>query len=352
MLFSLSNLKRRTVRDPDGEFAVIPKLLHGRSAIRELEQAIDLFEASVGKPRSDYDTHHMEAVMGDYRLGRCIEACLFTRYSFRQPTFEDALSLEQIESLKAHGIESASDVRFALWDEANAAHGGFAPHGQRDELLVGLAATWGLPPDPALIDTLAALDSESVAILTRTGEQPTPRDLLTQYNRGAVKTLLAHSTRVEVAMSKLPGAALKRVYFLAKRRGVLVDIEQARGGFLLTLYGPEQAFGTADKYGRRLADVSLDLVRSLLTMPDAEGSQVAATAYLILHDRGYRFHIAPEILARLDYAPQPAETGKGRVAETVAAYSVGSAVAPHEENGTEEQSLDRLVEARLYKEYM
>lgn len=352
MLFSLSNLKRRSTRDPDGELAVMPKLLHGRAALREVQQAIDLFDAQVGKPRSEYDTRALEAIMGDYKLGRCIEACLLTRYSFLQPSFDDVLTPEQKAALTDLGITDPSAVRFAIWDEANAIYGGFAPHGKRDELLASLAGRWALPNDPALIDSLANLDSDAVTILTRTGEIPTPADIITQYNRGAVKTLLAHSTRVEVAMSTLPGAALKRVYFIAKRRGVLVDIEQTPGGFTLTLYGPEQAFGTADKYGRRLAEVSLDLVRSLLVSPDAEGARVEATAHLVMHDRDYRFHITPDILGRLNYAPQVEAGVKGRIAETAAPYSVGATVAPGDDALAEEPTFDSLVEARLYKEYM
>jgi predicted nuclease of restriction endonuclease-like RecB superfamily len=340
------------VRDPDGEMAVVPKLLHGRAALREIEQAITVVHESLGMPRSEYDGRRLEAVMGDYRLGRCIEACLFTRYSFVQPGFEDVLTAEQAAALKEQGIESASGVRFAVWDEANSAYGGFAPPAERESMLSRLAQRWGLPPDSALVDTLMALDAEGSAVLTLNGQRPEARDVLVQYNRGAVKTLLAHSTRVELALSRLPGAALKRLYFLAKRRGVLVDIEQAANGFMLTLYGPEQAFGTADKYGRRLADVSLDLVRTLLTLPDAEGSDVQATAHLVLHDRDYRFHVTPEIVGRLDYAQEKAETRKGRVAETAAPYSVGASTIPEPDTEPEAPSFDSLVEARLYKEYM
>ena len=36
MLFSLSNLKKRSTRDADGEQAVVPKLLHGRAALRQV----------------------------------------------------------------------------------------------------------------------------------------------------------------------------------------------------------------------------------------------------------------------------------------------------------------------------
>ncbi len=207
-----------------------------------------------------------------------------------------------------------------------------------------------MPSDPALLETLLSLNSESIAILTRTGETPTPREIVLQYNRGAVRTLLAHSTNVQFAVSHLPGAALKKLYFVAKRRGVLVDIEaDGTGGFNFLLYGPEQAFGTADKYGRRLADVSLTLLRSLLSMPDLPDVQVAAIANLVLHDRPYRFYIGSEILERLDYAPDR-ETASGRIAETTATYSVGSTLTM-DGYEPEEPSFDSLVEARLYKEY-
>ncbi|HST06010.1 MAG TPA: DUF790 family protein, partial [Chloroflexia bacterium] len=354
MLFSLSNLKKRSTRDADGEQAVVPKLLHGRAAMRQLGQAIELFEGFVGQPRSEWDTRLLEAIMGDYRLGRCIEACLLTGYSFIQPSFASVLPPEQVTSLSAQGISGPSDVRFAVWDAANMLHGGFAAADERDGLLAGLAAQWGLPPDADLVDRLATLDSDSVATLERTGERPTPQELLQQYNRGAVKTLLAHSVRVEIAARRLPGAALKRLYFIAKRSGVLVDVEaigQGSGqdeGFTLTLYGPEQAFGTADKYGRRLADVTLDLLRSLLLMHDVEPAQVTATAHLILYDRPYRFHITPEMLERLEYISPLSE---GRVAETAAAYSVGSAVDAPDDSEVHEPTFDSLVEARLYKEY-
>lgn len=349
MLFSLTNLKRRSMRDPDDELCVVPKLLHGRASLKLLEQAIDVFESYVGRPRSDYDTRALEAVMGDYKLGRCIEACLLTRYSFVQPGLESVLSPEQVIALQARGLGNPSGMRIAVWDVVNRDYGGFAPPQERERVLAGLAQEWGLPPNPALVDKLLNMDSDTVALLTPTGERPTPHELMRQYNRGAVQTLLAHSTHVRIAASHLPGAALKRLYFVAKRRGVLVDIESdGIGGFSLTLYGPEQAFGTADKYGRRLAEVAVSLLRSLLSMQDAPDVQVTATAHLILHDRPYNFHITPEIIERLEYAPQ-GEAAKGRIAETTAVYSVGSAVEETEQ--AEEPTFDSMVEARLYKEY-
>jgi predicted nuclease of restriction endonuclease-like RecB superfamily len=352
MLFSLTNLKRRAVRDPEGELAVVPKLLHGRSTLKLVEQAIDLFESFVGKPRSEYDSRTLEAVMGDYRLGRCIEACLLTRYSFLQPQVYDVLTEPQLAALQSHGLATPSDLRFALWDAVNERYGGFAPPASRSDLLASLAQEWDLPPDPALLESLLTLDSDTTAILTRTGDTPTPHEIVLQYNRGAVRTLLAHSTHVKFAASHLPGAALKRLYFVAKRRGVLVDIESDnRGGFNLLLYGPEQAFGTADKNGRRLADVTLSLLRSLLTMPDAPPDvQVAAVANLVLHDRPYRFYIGSEILSRLEYTPER-DTSTGRIAETTATYSVGSSLPTYDDAEPEEPSFDSLVEARLYKEY-
>ena len=97
MLFSLSNLKKRSTRDADGEQAVVPKLLHGRAALRQVGLAIELFEGFVGKARSECDMRLLEGVMGDYRLGRCIEfACspiirscsLLLRACFRLRTWQ------------------------------------------------------------------------------------------------------------------------------------------------------------------------------------------------------------------------------------------------------------------------
>ncbi|MFL5733083.1 MAG: DUF790 family protein [Chloroflexia bacterium] len=354
MLFSLAHVKRRSVRDPDGEIAVVPKLLHGRTAVKLLEQSLEVFESSVGRPRSEYSPRTLEAVLSDYRLARCVEACLLTCYAFVQPRMEDVLSPEQVEALRERGLTGPSDLRLALWDAANTRYGGYVSPAEREKLLRDLAQEWGLPPEANLADKLLNLDSEAVAILTPKRDRPTPRELVRLFNRGAVKTLLAHSTGVQFDLSHVPGPALKRLYFLAKRRGVLVEIEEkaAGAGYTLTLYGPEQAFGTAEKYGARLADVSLDLLRSLLMLGDLEGHAVTATAHLVLHDRPYRFHLDGDLLARLEFAPEatPAHERR-RVAEAGVAYSVGGTVEPADGAASEEPSFDSMVEARLYKEH-
>ncbi len=351
MLFSLANLKRRTLRDPDDELLIVPKLLHGRAALKLLEQVIGVFEEYVGRPRSDYDPGALEGVMGDYRLGRCIEACMLTRFSFEPPTLESILPAEEIASLVENGLDSPTSLRLALWDTANALHGGAVPPSVRAKFLSQFATECGLAPEPALIDALVARDTEAAAILTGKGDPLSPRELMRLYNRGAVQTLLAHSTRIEFRAGQLPGQALKRLYFVAKRRGVYVDIEPADSGYSLILYGPEEASGTADKYGRRLAEVTLSLLRSLLADESVE-SAVAATAFLILHDREYQFHLTGEILERLEYTPQKQDgVARVRISETIAPYSVGWSVAVEEETSEGEPTFDSMVEARLYKEF-
>ena len=302
----------------------------------------------MGKPRSEYDHRALEAVLSDYRLARCVEACLLRYYAFVQPQFGDVLTADQIAMLNEKGLAAPSDLRLALWDAANARYGGFVPPTEREPLLAALAEEWELPPDSSLLDTLLTLDADARAVLTATQERPTAQDLVRLYNRGVVQTLLAHSTGVQFNLSHVPGAALKKLYFIAKRRGVLVEIEQGAEGYLLTLYGPEQAFGTAEKYGLRLADVSLYLLRSLLGM----GEDVEATAHLILHARSYRFHLDGELLARLEFAPAaPPPAQRGRVAEAGVTYSVGSTVGAADDTPSGEPTFDSLVEAQLYKEH-
>ena len=229
MLFSLTNLKRRSVRDPDGEMAVVPKLLHGRNALKLLEQAIEVFDGYVGRPRSEYDSRALEAVMSDYRLARCVRGVLAHAVRLRAAWRWAACCLRRMVSPCG---ARASDV---LADEVGGVgrgqcrFGGFVPPLEHEGFMERLAAEWGIGRGE-VIDRLLVLDSDASAVLTLTSEKPRAREIMRQYNRGAVQTLLAHSSRVTFNLSSVPGAALKRVYFLAKRRGVLVEVEGAPGG--------------------------------------------------------------------------------------------------------------------------
>ncbi|MEA2572757.1 MAG: hypothetical protein QOH93_55, partial [Chloroflexia bacterium] len=83
----------------------------------------------------------------------------------------------------------------------------------------------------------------------------------------------------------------------------------------------------------------------------APASGIQGTAFLVLHDRPYRFHLTGEVLDHLEYAPEPREGARsGRVAETRAAYSVGSALEVDEPDAEAiEPTFDSLVEASLYR---
>jgi predicted nuclease of restriction endonuclease-like RecB superfamily len=276
-----------------------------------------------------------------------VEACLLTHYAFEQPSIESLLSEEVLQALAARELDTPSALRLALWRMVNERYSGFAPVGSRAEILRDFAELCALPPAPQLIDALLALDSEGSAALVRRAERPTARQIMAHYNRSAVKTLLAHSRQVTLRLKQVPGATLKRTYFVAKRRGVFVDVERDGEGFALTLYGPEQATGGADKYGLRLADVALSLLRSLLSEA-GDDAVTEATAYLVMHDRDYRFHITPDILERLEYVT---DAQSGKVAERGAAYSVGGTVEAGDGLAASEPSFDSMVEARLYKEF-
>ncbi len=255
---------------------------------------------------------------------------------------------EEFAALQARGLNSPGAVRLMLWDVANQ-RGGFVAPEDRTAFMSSLAEEWGLS-NPDSIDTLVTLDNEASAVLVATRERPTAAEIVRLYNRGMVKTLLAHSTQVRFNLGALPGDVLRKVYFIAKRSGVLVDVASDHAeGFVLTLFGPEQAFGSADKYGRRLADVSLSLLRSLLAFSPASGIQ--GTASLILHDRPYRFHLTEEVLDHLEYGPEPQHSvSGGRLAENRAAYSVGSVIeADPDDIEPAEPTFDSLVEASLYK---
>src|SRR5258706_5442099 len=81
MRLALRDVKK-TVRRRDGVAFVTPYLLRPRERLRELEALVALHEAWIGRARATFPTERAAELVGDYRLARCLVACLGEWYEW------------------------------------------------------------------------------------------------------------------------------------------------------------------------------------------------------------------------------------------------------------------------------
>ncbi len=227
MRLALRDVKK-TVRRRDGVAFVTPYLLRPRERLRELEALVALHEAWIGRARATFPTERAAELVGDYRLARCLVACLGEWYEWRAPAWPGAASEAEAAALAARELTSPSQLRLALYDFVHAQSGGFLPSAAREAGLSAFCAQIELAR--ATLDNLLALDGEERAVLARVAERPpTARELAARYNARAFEALLANAAEVEwhvtpVAGAEGLGSVVKRVCFLARRMGVHYDV--------------------------------------------------------------------------------------------------------------------------------
>src|SRR5258708_15773682 len=219
---------KKTVRRRDGVAFLTPYLLRPRERRRELEALGALHGAWIGRARATFPTEGAAELVGDYRLARCLVACLGEWYEWQAPAWPGAASEAEAAALAAREFTSPSQLRLALYDFVHALSGGFLPSAAREAGLSTFCAQIELAR--ATLDDLLALDSEERAVLARVAERaPTARQLAARYNARAFEALLANAAEVEwhrtpVAGAEGLGSVVKRVCFLARRLGVHYDV--------------------------------------------------------------------------------------------------------------------------------
>jgi predicted nuclease of restriction endonuclease-like RecB superfamily len=319
MRFALGEVKKRVTRH-NGDVWVAPYLLAPRERTRDLEALLQLLEAYVGQPRRMFPEERPAELIGDYRLARCLMACLLEWYDWLSPEWPGPVAESESNALTAAGISSASDLRLALYDYVNQGWNGYLASAEREKALDGLAAGIGI--SRAALDRLLRLDYENEAQLVRTAAaRPTAAQLAVRYNQRAVETLLSHASHIEwvvpATMSDGAGGGLgtvvKRVCFLARKMGVRYDVaftgadlgtvdtapaplENLGLAVSIILYGPAEVMGAPAQYGERLAR----LARALLGYRRSEGSGRAALARSGLSGRARMYLYGRPAWFRLD----------------------------------------------------
>lgn len=391
MRLALSDLKK-TIRRVHGEVYLTPYLIRPKELIHQLTELIALHESWLGRARAGFPQDTSAEIVGDYRLARCLVACLGEWYEWRAPEWPGPATVAEAAALAERGIDTPGRLRLALYDQVNAGSGGYLPAAPRDAVLDAFANALGI--GRAALDALLYLDAGERAVLTRVApDVPTPALLATRYNQRALEALLTASSTVEWTLAGGAGAGtvVKRACFLARRMGVQYDVafddelletadagnvtglarvaerrapyalapaaaaeaaeppeppdplptdrsmrEMAGRDLRITLYGPQEVTGAPNQYGDRLAR----LCQALLGYRRDAGAEAAAlaradlrgAARVYLHGRPVTFLFDDRLLKALQAPRDPA----------------AAAAQPDDSSSP---SFDSELEERLYDEF-
>src|SRR5258706_2949860 len=126
MRLALRDVKK-TVRRRDGVAFVTPYLLRPRERLGELGALVAMHEAWIGGARATFPTERAAELVGDYRLARCLVACLGEWYEWQAPAWPGAASEAEAAALTARELTSPSRLRLAPYRFVPAQSGGFLP---------------------------------------------------------------------------------------------------------------------------------------------------------------------------------------------------------------------------------
>ncbi|MGZ3677400.1 MAG: DUF790 family protein [Ktedonobacterales bacterium] len=342
MRLSLDDIKKSITRR-GGEPFLTPYLLRQGELEAPIGALIGLHDAWIGRPRASFPDDRPAELIGDYRLARCLVACLSEWYEWRSPAWPGAADTAEAQALAERGIASPSDLRLALYDHVNALAGGYLPGAERESMLDAFAGACGLRR--STLDALLDLDTDDRAELARVADAtPSAWELAARYNQRAVEALLFNSASVEWHIPADAtdgsggglGTVVKRICFLARTMGVQYDVafeqpmgtDDVRGYDLqlgrvaeqshsyaltsldslrrplsITLYGPQEVMGAPNQYGERLAR----LCRALLGYRRQRGGKAALSgkgqrgaARVYLHGRPVTFVLDEQLLSLMD----------------------------------------------------
>ena len=354
MRLALADIKK-TISRRGGVTQITPYLLRPGELTGEIAALIALYESWLGRERGSFPVDRAAALIGDYRLARCLTNCLAEDYEWRSPAWPGAASDDEAAALASRAIHTPGYLRLALYDWVNDHAGGYLPVAAREETLNRCASDLGLRR--ATLDTLLALDGEAQAILHRiSAKPPASNTLARRYNQRAFEALLANATSVEwivppdigQAAGEPLGTVVKRLCFLARTMGVHYDLafddeapseaslarvaetgapytivgeDAAANGGLETLeaagrpirvllYGPQEVSAAPTTYGERLAR----LCRALLGYGRAPehtgrratlaGAGLRGEAQIYLHGRPLPFILDERLLKLLGIGDQ------------------------------------------------
>lgn len=274
-----------------------PRLLRDVTALPKLGIAIGYFESMVGKERRELDTEILVQFFGDPKLARCIVSSMARWYRFRTPLLAEVVTPRALTRLRRAGLDDPRFLRLDLYDRANLNEGGFLSFTGRAEMHVAVEQSFGLRAGE--LDRLLILDMPEHAVLTRTGEAPSPAEVVEAYNFDVLDTLLRRAEQVDVAMESLSDEGMGEVSALCESLGVHGEVLRRGRATLIRLRGRQDSLGTWSRHGRRVAAAVTALTKRY-------GDQILDTGALVaLRDKRCCLKLTAELRRMLSAAPAP-----------------------------------------------
>lgn len=405
MPISLDDLRKTTKYNrKSNRRTVVPQLLETAEEVQLAQDFCDYFAELVKNQRTqaDFSEQYLtERAGGDFKLARGLISSLMRVYVWECDSFADRLPYSDWQRLQELGLDNSSALRLAMYDYVSDVSNGFSSSADRFETLELFGAGLGLAPEQ--VDELLFLDAEDKAKLrlrTRKDGQlfrvPTGREIVRDYNRMAVETLLYNSSEVIFSFTALPGTLLKKLGYLSKVLRIPYDLDlNVLGEVRLRLYGAAEAFGGPTKHGENLCALTFktlamarritdDEASKVITLPEFNGprttmfdkgskpANVAKSSKIpktikkaLLSGAEAQVHLRDKIcyldlmdllpVMSLDNSieaeteePTPSKTAPKAVAETKAIYSVTTTTP---KKTLPENDFDSSVEARFYQEF-
>ena len=264
MAFPLSDIRLTTRRprnaeDEDALPLLYPRLIRDNAMLPKLGIAIGYFESMVGKERREFDPELLVQFFADHKLARCIVSSLSRRYRFRPRLVEEIVTATALKRLRKAGLDHPRLLRLDLYDRANTSGGGFLCFENREDVHVAVEKKLSLRRGE--LERLLHLDADEHAVLERSGESPSPADVVRFYNFDVLDTLLRRAEQVDLALAGLTPADLDGIRAVCDEQGVLLEVKSGTRATLIRLRGRPDSMGIWSRHGRRVSRATVEIVR-------------------------------------------------------------------------------------------
>lgn len=340
MAFRLSDFKK-TTRTVAGKRQLYPHQIRDDRHTASIGYAIAYYERMIGRRQGEFEAEALLEFFGDPRLARGLVACLARSYTWRSPSFDQAIGHDAAHLLRRAGLASSADCRARLYGLANGSYGGVILPEERAEALEQLCLILGEQPayghnhpptcpesvpaqsrqriwerveetpvgslSPEQFERVLTLDADEQRLLHKIGPTPTAQEIVAHYNYHSLETALCHAESLRVELGGPVWEILRSAHNLARRYRLRYEVGGTPRTLFderieLTLYGGRDALGRWTRIGRRLARATLRLIAA------HPGSLLAGEARVHLGTQALRLRLDErtfKVLGAAVYAEEP-----------------------------------------------